>query len=406
MKIVYGNRGPEIWLQGNLVGYHYEQAPQAPLEISAGNLETIKQVALELHKQPAHRLMAHQLYFWLMGAKLPEDYKPLGDALGVADGQVYFLGAQASRQAIRENWALALKNFPMDWWSSLRLWLLFPWRGLEQRVVDGLPGGVLCNGRLLLSQDGTLLYEEGDIEPYSPDLLKWLEGQPLEAALELNMPAVAGWKVNPEAPPISGVLAHWYRDGKPWLLGSAFKKVWLLGPSKTICLKPSSKKVLQEALEAGHLSPDDPTCVFWAQATTGKGLAVKPGYANLVRHLGSFQLFSGKKTRWVTLNNQAYEKPVPFTRALEEGWLNPGEMSTWLLREGGQKALEHSYKHPMEYVGQLQGNNVYLGKTFNQWEMRTGSHRIGTYSSRQDAHTAVVRHGLASLWAMERLVAL
>jgi hypothetical protein len=403
MKIVYGNRGPEIWLQGNLVGYHYEQAPQKSLEISAGNLETIRQVALELHKQPAHRLMAHQLYFWLMGAKLPEDYKPLGDALGVADGQVYFLGAQASRQAIRENWALALKNFPMDWWSSLRLWLLFPWRGLEQTTVRGLPGGVSWNGQLLLSQEGVLLYEKGDIDP-SSNLLEWLKGQPLEAALELNIPAVAGWKVNPKAPPVASVLRHWYRAEKPWLLGLAFSKVWLLGPGVAICLKPARNKDLQEAREAGHLSPDDPTCVFWVQAASKKAPPVKPGDPSLVRDLGSFRLFSGAKARWVELNQQAYEKPVPYTRALEEGWLNPSEMSTWFL-ENNKQVFRTTY--PMEYVGRLDGLDVFLGKTLaERWELRSTSHRIGAYSSRQDAHTAVVRHGLTSLWAMERLVAL
>lgn len=265
---------------------------------------------------PLHLL--HQCFFWARGEWVPEDYIPFSSTLGILGtgnpGSVFFLGRRITPKALENGDVLRLAQYGLnaEQHRGLAAWRMFPWLGLQPRnAFKELEGGIYKCDTTLLSSEGEIIYELSTNQS-SPAFRDWLTRQPLRVIQDLGNRAITGLKIHPEVHPGWEQVAVWERNQgrEAWGLYRHETALYLAGPGVLVEHK-TSKRNLQRMLEAGYLSPNDPTRLLWLEAVTGKRLKegrhgnVKPTRIQLVRenlllaHYDWWRLCRPKQQGWV-----------------------------------------------------------------------------------------------------------
>jgi hypothetical protein len=268
--IEYTDQGPNWVLNGQTIGSTLASEPRVWPRLDPSQLAGI---AADFRLQPSHWPTLHRFYFWADGKVAPAIYEWLGLALGKVGDVLYYLGRPV---IVPEQLSWELACVGLDEFGNH---FVEKWRARHEPVRSQRPHRwqEQANtawweelGDTAWASNGTLLYQKGDSAPRWA-LRDWLPSVSMADIRQSTCPAMIGWKINPEAPAMSKVVSLWERTGQFWGYFKDSKNTWLLGPGIKQRL-PMSRRALKQHLEAGYLSPDDPTCVHWVEATIGTRL--------------------------------------------------------------------------------------------------------------------------------------
>jgi hypothetical protein len=239
IEIQYTAIGPRISFRGQDLGYLWDDTPAVWPRLSRQDLVDLAQGQDWF---PLKRL--HQVFFWANQEEMPEDYRPLGAALGalgnLESAQLCFLGYPTTPEEIKANWKAASRRVLRGFYLRLKTWLTNPTSDFDIRGAlaesDRPHPQVQREG---LSQGRTVWLDPGSSDQ------DWLSVEPA-----------------------------WLREDKLWGFAHCprTRRIWLVGPELAALVSPASEEVLQDLLRQGYLRLEDPTVSLWLQATTGEAV--------------------------------------------------------------------------------------------------------------------------------------
>jgi hypothetical protein len=166
----------------------------------------------------------------------------------------------------------------------------------------------------------------------------WLARHTLEEVRQLGDWRLERWKEWPEVPPGWDNLATWMRDGNRWGFFHNGHQTILVGPGAQEPVR-DSLRTLRRLLSAGYLRPNDPTCLCWLKAVSGKSV-----------------------TTIIDSNAQEVVMPAPHLVAVR--YLPVGavfsHLQSWIVYRAGTTAWEAPSSLTVEEID-LFGQGGYLG---------------------------------------------
>jgi hypothetical protein len=401
LSVKYTDQGPTWVLSGQTIGSTLASEPRVWPRLDPSQLAGI---AADFKLRPSYWPVLHRFYFWASGKVAPAEvnYEWLGLALGKVGDDLYYLGRPATGPE-QLSWELAYVGL-----DEFGKHFVEKWRARHQSVQSQRPRRWDELGDTAWESFGVLLYHKGRSAP-SQTLKDWLPSVPMAEMRQSRFPAMIGWKINPTAPAMTKVVSLWERAGQFWGHFKDSKNAWLLGPEVKQRL-PMSRRALKRNLEAGYLSPNDPTCVHWVEATIGTRLrhTYRGVYArarlegNLLacyqENYRIIDLYALSEGRWTTVGLDALKHPD--VRGLLEEGLAP-------------TSSHRSAQVSSRYLGAVAGQLWFLEADFSSADRvryrisapdLPKDRRVCTSGSLEEVLGQLERNGLAVLVAQHQLI--
>jgi hypothetical protein len=368
---------------------------------------------------------AHLLYFRARGTALPDRYVPISARLGLEDSRlVYYLGRLATPSQIADE--LARPQPALLPIHRPGLELLVQTSGGSYRSIYGLvvrPNYFLINGDLHARHGKRLLNISERSWPKPLEGFRtWLHQQTLETLEELCRDLEqdkSEWLqllyAYSHLPETHRPTQTWQREGQAWAITEdPDGALWLTGPGLIEKIWPFHKKRLGGLLQAGHLRPDDPSCAFWAVATSGASLPkgiLRDKWTRAHQH-----------ERWLLLKSLAHQDAW-FVHDPARKKMRPLSWGQWNKTsvvmpfiEAGALTLA-ALPTPVQmakvdaYLGCVGGAHYVLGALGREWaigsaDLTPTAQQVIATGSREELRQRIVRNGLATLVATHQIARL